>query len=73
MKKMNLLSKAEMKKVLGGTEGDSMHYEPCNTHDDCTAHAPICMQTGTSIGAICCDVASMQKGGFCYNFGHHTD
>lgn len=69
MKKANLLSKAEMKKVLGG---NTPHYELCDTHSDCSAHAPICMATGTTLGAICCDVASMQPGGVCYNFGHHT-
>jgi hypothetical protein len=72
MKKIRLLSRAEMKKIFGGAESLSAHYEKCNTHEDCSSHAPICMITGTELGSICCDVASMRPGGVCYNFGNHT-
>lgn len=68
MKKENLLSKAEMKKVMGGNIIPP-HFEPCTTHSDCSEHAPICTITGTSLGSICCDWASNQAGGFCWKFG----
>lgn len=72
MKKATLLSRNEMKKITGGNVYVPPHYEPCDVHGDCSSHAPICMATGTPLGGICCDVAAMQPGGVCYNFGNHT-
>lgn len=54
---MNLLSKAEMKKVLGGIE----QLPGCQSHDQCNGMFPICVivtYMGVTQGA-CCSVAEM--------------
>ena len=39
MKKENLLSRAEMKKVMGGSEA----MPGCQSHDNCNGMFPICV------------------------------